>query len=44
MISTARARWLAMAEAVGAISGLAAWLDLGYGWVTPAFDFVAHQF
>lgn len=44
MISGPRARWLAMAMAVGALSVLAAWLDSRSGWIAPAFDFVAHQF
>jgi 4-amino-4-deoxy-L-arabinose transferase-like glycosyltransferase len=39
-----KARWIAAALAVGAGSIVAAWLDLRYGWITPAFDFVAHQF
>jgi 4-amino-4-deoxy-L-arabinose transferase-like glycosyltransferase len=29
---------------VGAVAIAAAWLDVRYGWITPAFDWVAHQF
>jgi 4-amino-4-deoxy-L-arabinose transferase-like glycosyltransferase len=39
-----KARTIAAALAVGAGAILAAWLDVRYGWITPAFDFVAHQF
>jgi dolichyl-phosphate-mannose-protein mannosyltransferase len=28
----------------GAAAAVAAWLDARYGWITPAFDVVAHQF
>jgi 4-amino-4-deoxy-L-arabinose transferase-like glycosyltransferase len=39
-----QARTIAAALVVGAGALIAAWLDLRYGWITPAFDFVAHQF
>jgi hypothetical protein len=29
---------------VGAVAIVAAWLDVRYGWITPAFDGIAHQF
>ena len=32
------------ALAVGAAAIVAAWLDVRYGWIDPAFDVVAHQF
>ena len=28
----------------GAVAVIASWLDSRYGWITPAFDAVAHQF
>jgi hypothetical protein len=37
-------RWLSLALCAGAVATAAAWLDARYGWITPAFDFVAHQF
>jgi 4-amino-4-deoxy-L-arabinose transferase-like glycosyltransferase len=39
-----KGRWLTLALLVAAIAAVAAWLDARYGWITPAFDFVAHQF
>jgi hypothetical protein len=35
---------IAPALLAGAVAIVAAWLDLRYGWITPAFDWVAHQF
>ena len=29
---------------MAALAAVAAWLDARYGWITPAFDAVAHQF
>lgn len=43
-MATPRARMLAIALALGAIAVLGAWLDIRFGWIAPAFDFVAHQF
>ena len=37
-------RMVGLALAVGAVAILAAWLDHRFGWIEPAFDFVAHQF
>jgi hypothetical protein len=37
-------RQVAPALLVGTAALLAAWLDARYGWIAPAFDFVAHQF
>ena len=39
-----RARMIAIALVVGAGAILAAWLDLRYGWIAPAFYAFAHQF
>jgi hypothetical protein len=39
-----RARHVAPALIVGAAAILAAWLDVRYGWIAPAYDSVAHQF
>jgi hypothetical protein len=35
---------VAAAAVLAALSVLAAWLDIRYGWITVAFDAVAHQF
>ncbi len=40
--SQGRCVWLAVF--VGVVAIVAAWLDVRYGWITPAFDAVAHQF
>jgi 4-amino-4-deoxy-L-arabinose transferase-like glycosyltransferase len=40
----ARVRRVWPALIVGAVAIVAAWLDVHYGWITPAFDAVAHQF
>ncbi len=37
-------RWLPLALLATAVAALGAWLDVRYGWITPAFDAVAHQF
>ena len=37
-------RPIRLALLVGAVAIVAAWLDVRYGWITPAFDAVAHQF
>jgi hypothetical protein len=37
-------RWLSLALIATALSGLGAWADVQYGWITPAFDAVGHQF
>jgi Dolichyl-phosphate-mannose-protein mannosyltransferase len=37
-------RWLLLALIATALSGLGAWADARYGWITPAFDAVGHQF
>ena len=39
-----KAGTIAVALTVGTGAVIAAWLDSRYGWITPAFDFVAHQF
>ena len=44
MIPGSKARAISLALLVGAVAVVAAWLDFRYGWVTPAFDAVAHQF
>jgi hypothetical protein len=42
----ANGQWflVALALLVGAVASAAAWLDARYGWITPAFDAVAHPF
>ena len=37
-------RWLPLALLTTAMAATGAWLDVRYGWITPAFDAVAHQF
>ncbi len=37
-------RPVCLALLVGTLAIVAAWLDVRYGWITPAFDAVAHQF
>ena len=37
-------RWLPLALFAAAVSAIGAWLDTRYGWITPAFDAIAHQF
>ena len=37
-------RWLVLGVGLAALTALAAWADRSFGWVEPAFDFVAHQF
>jgi 4-amino-4-deoxy-L-arabinose transferase-like glycosyltransferase len=37
-------RWFSLAATVAAIAAIGGWLDARYGWITPAFDAVAHQF
>jgi len=37
-------RWVFLAMAVAAIAAVGGWLDARYGWITPAFDAIAHQF
>ena len=39
-------RWdfLGSGAAVALVAAAAAWLDLRFGWITPAFDAIAHQF
>jgi len=37
-------RWVSLALIAGATAAAAAWLDARYGWITPAFDAIAHQF
>ena len=37
-------RWLPLALLTTAVVATGAWLDIRYGWITPAFDAVAHQF
>ncbi len=44
VMSQSPARSIAVALAVGGGAVVGAWLDSRYGWVTPAFDFIAHQF
>ncbi|HZW30161.1 MAG TPA: glycosyltransferase family 39 protein [Isosphaeraceae bacterium] len=39
-----KARGISLALLVAAAVVVAAWLDARYGWITPAFDAVAHQF
>lgn len=38
------ARWVALGIALAALILAGAWADRAFGWITPAFDFVAHQF
>ncbi len=40
------ARWLplSLGAAVAVAAAVAAWLDLRFGWITPVFDAIAHQF
>src|SRR5262245_25456484 len=44
MMPASRTRWVALALLAAAGAVVAAWLDSRYGWITPAFDAVAHQF
>jgi hypothetical protein len=37
-------RWFPLAVLTTAVAATGAWLDVRYGWITPAFDGVAHQF
>jgi 4-amino-4-deoxy-L-arabinose transferase-like glycosyltransferase len=37
-------RWFSLALTVAAIAAIGGWLDARYGWITPVFDAVAHQF
>ncbi len=37
-------RWISLAIFAGATAAAATWLDVRYGWISPAFDAVAHQF
>ncbi len=39
-------RWVSLASgaAVALVAAAAAWLDFRYGWITPVFDAIAHQF
>ena len=37
-------RWLPLALFVAVFSGLGAWADARFGWITPAFDAVGRQF
>jgi hypothetical protein len=37
-------RWLVLGATMAGLTALGAWADWRTGWVTPAFDFVAHQF
>ena len=37
-------RWLFLAIFAAAMAAAAAWLDARYGWISTAFDAVAHQF
>jgi hypothetical protein len=39
-----KGRWYFLALCVGSVAAVAAWLDARYGWVSPVFDAVAHQF
>lgn len=44
-MTSVRSRNLSLAGVgLAAGLGLAGWLDVSFGWVEPAFDFVAHQF
>ncbi len=36
--------WLVLALIATVAAALGAWLDVQYGWITPAFDAIAHQF
>src|SRR5271166_1445499 len=40
----AQGRFGSAAVCLGAAAAVAAWLDARYGWITPVFDAVAHQF
>jgi hypothetical protein len=37
-------RWVSLALGVAAAAAAAAWLDFQFGWITPVFDAIAHQF
>lgn len=39
-----KAGWLPLALLAGTAAVVAAWLDARYEWITPAFDWIAHQF
>jgi Dolichyl-phosphate-mannose-protein mannosyltransferase len=41
---TSAGRWFVLAFIVAGAAALAAWADWRTGWLTPVFDFVAHQF
>jgi hypothetical protein len=38
------ARWVYLALGAGIAAAAAAWLDSRFGWITPVFDAIAHQF
>ena len=44
MMPKSTVRWLTLALIVTALAAVGAWLDAKYGWITLAFDAVAHQF
>jgi 4-amino-4-deoxy-L-arabinose transferase-like glycosyltransferase len=43
-VSEPPGRWVSLALLAAALGGTLAWLDARYGWITPAFDAVAHLF
>jgi 4-amino-4-deoxy-L-arabinose transferase-like glycosyltransferase len=43
-MALASGRWILLGVSVAAIAAIGGWLDARYGWITPAFDAIAHQF
>jgi hypothetical protein len=37
-------RWFVLGLVVAGVATAGAWADWQFGWITPAFDFIAHQF
>ena len=44
MSTPARGWWGVISLVLACVAMAAAWADWRTGWITPAFDFVAHQF
>ncbi len=44
MMPGSSGRWLSLTATAAAIAAIGGWLDARYGWITPVFDAIAHQF